>query len=213
MHGEIGRRLVLIPVIHTQADLGSMSEAVRRNWIHKIGRKKWQEHRKAVAQMWQAIRDEIEKLRLDYQKVRLYQDGLPTCGREDEIVRQVAQTGSVNHQTLLELMSKGATLMGTEAPELLLEEYRIAQQALRTSVPARTSQLASQRERELSEQLLARRDRAIAERIGQTLLPGETGLLFLGMLHAIEGLLPADIEVHRLECAAVAVRAVETEQT
>ena len=235
MHANSSRRLIWIPVIHTQADLGSMSEALRRRWIRTIGRRKWQEHSQAVARMWQAIREEIGKLDLDYGQVRLYQDGLPICGHEEEIVRHVAQAGSVNHQILLELMGKGARLMGTESPELLLEEYNLARQTMRASAADRSGQRGAagggspgassfsihdryriqsakapasfahwsgssvqtprgvQGQRELSEQLIARRDRAIAERIDQTLLPGETGLLFLGMLHALEGYLPADI--------------------
>lgn len=205
------RRLIWIPVIHTQADLGSMSEAVRRLYIRKIGRRKWQEHLQAVAQMWQTIREEIERLDLDYGKVRLYQDGLPNCGHEEEIVRHVAQAGSPNHQILLDLMAKGARLMGTEAPELLLEEYNLARQALWASGADRTGQLA-QRQRELSEQMLDRRDRSIAERIDQTLQPGETGLLFLGMLHALDGHLPADIQVLRLEHVPAPTRPRETEQ-
>jgi hypothetical protein len=148
--------------------------------------------------MWQTIREEIEKLDLDYGKVRLYQDGLPICGHEEEIVRHVAQAGSLNHQILLDLMAKGARLMGTEAPELLLEEYNIARQTLRAPDADRTGQMAL-RQRQLSEQMLDRRDRSIAERIDQTLQTGETGLLFLGMLHSLDGALPTDIQVLRLE--------------
>ena len=47
--------------------------------------------------------------------------------------------------------------------------------------------------------LLERRDRAIAQRIDQTLAQGETGLVFLGLLHAIGRFLPPDIHVERLD--------------
>ena len=43
--------------------------------------------------------------------------------------------------------------------------------------------------------LLAKRDAFIAGRIDQTLLAGETGILFMGMLHNLAGGLPADIQV------------------
>ncbi len=41
--------------------------------------------------------------------------------------------------------------------------------------------------------LLERRDQFIAKQIDQTLAPGETGLIFLGMLHNLQGRLPADV--------------------
>jgi signal transduction histidine kinase len=62
--------------------------------------------------------------------VRLYQDGLPVCGREEEIVRDLAGSGSQNHQILLELIARGARLTGSESPSLLLEEYELARQLL-----------------------------------------------------------------------------------
>jgi hypothetical protein len=47
----------------------------------------------------------------------------------------------------------------------------------------------------LSEELLKKRDRFIARRINSTLRPGETGILFLGMLHSLAALLDEDIRV------------------
>ena len=51
------------------------------------------------------------------------------------------------------------------------------------------------RYRALSQALLKERDQAIAQRINTTLRPGETGLLFLGMLHSVESWLAQDIQV------------------
>jgi hypothetical protein len=47
----------------------------------------------------------------------------------------------------------------------------------------------------ISDRLLKERDRHIAQRINTTLGAGETGILFLGMLHNLEGLLDQDIRV------------------
>ena len=46
-----------------------------------------------------------------------------------------------------------------------------------------------------SDILLKRRDQFIADRINDTLGPGETGILFLGMLHSLGHLLDEQIKV------------------
>jgi hypothetical protein len=56
----------------------------------------------------------------------------------------------------------------------------------------------------LSAALLAQRDQFIARRINDTLKAGETGILFLGLLHAVERYLDRDIRVIRpLPCSAL----------
>jgi hypothetical protein len=47
----------------------------------------------------------------------------------------------------------------------------------------------------MSDSLLKRRDQFIADRINDTLCPGETGILFLGMLHSLRHLLDEQIKV------------------
>lgn len=126
--------------------------------------------------------------------MRLYQDGLPQCGRETEIVTELAAAGSPNHGLLLALMKRGATLMGTEDPDLLLEEYRLVQRVLAAKKPEEVARIEAH-EATRSRALLARRDAHIAKRINQSLQPGETGILFLGMLHSLQPLLAKDIAV------------------
>lgn len=188
------RTLIYIPIIHTQADMGALGEAIRRLSIEKLGQQEWERNVEAIGQLWAVIRAAIEEWDLPYPRVRLYQDGLPNCGREVEIVADLAGAGSPNHQLLLDLMERGATLMGTEAPELLLEEYQLIQQVLRARDLGDAEQVES-RQQALSQSLLARRDRYIAEHINQTLGEKEVGVLFLGMLHCLEGQLDGDIEV------------------
>ncbi len=43
-----------------------------------------------------------------------------------EIVSELSASGSRNHRLLMHLMDKGAMIMGTESPELLMEEYELA---------------------------------------------------------------------------------------
>ena len=86
--------------------------------------------------------------------------------------------------------------MGTESAELLVEEYQLVRQVFAEKMSGGSAQRASQG-KTLQDSLLKRRDQFIAHRISQTLLGGETGLLFVGMLHAVEPWLAKDIEVVR----------------
>jgi hypothetical protein len=189
------RTLIYIPIIHTQADMGALAGAMQRLAIEKLGRREWERSVKAVDQLWAVIRETIEKLDLPYPWVRLFQDGLPLCGREVQIVTDLANAGSPNHQVLLFLMGKGATLMGTESADLLLEEYQLAQQILNAQGLGEAERVQA-RQKLLSQSLLGKRDRYIAERINETLGEGETGILFVGMLHSLEEHLARDIQVH-----------------
>jgi hypothetical protein len=191
--GGFSRTLIYLPIIHTQADMGALQESVARATREKLGRAGIARKARAIARVWSQIERAIEALDLSMAQVRLYQDGLPVCGREAEIVTELAQAGSRNHQLLQCLMAQGAILMGTESGDLLVQEYQLAQQTL-TGHPPRPAGAAAQR-RALSATLLQRRDQFIAQRINDTLKPGETGILFLGMLHAVERYLPRDLKV------------------
>jgi hypothetical protein len=91
-------------------------------------------------------------------------------------------------------MEKGATLMGTESPQLLLEEYGLMQRILAASDPAEAAGIR-ERQKTMSEDLLRRRDQFIASRINETLGLSETGILFVGMLHGVERWLEGDVQV------------------
>ena len=134
-------------------------------------------------------------MRLDAQKTRVYQDGLPICGFEERIVRELANAGSSNHQLILRLLDRGAVLMGTEDSRLLVEEYEMQKQRLAQATSGR-SRPGERGNR--SEHVLEARDRFIAERIDHTLQDGEVGLLFLGALHRLDPLKATDIRVETL---------------
>jgi len=183
----------VIPIIHTEQDMGSLLEQIKEEYVTRYGREKWTEHLKSIDEVWSGIRRMIAALELPYASVRLYQDGLPHCGKEADIVKEVAARGSKNHQLLVELMEQGARLMGTEDPNLLLQEYQFLQGALGGGGQGHENQREDQ-----SRRLLAERDRFIAGRINATLSAGEIGLLFLGLAHSVEPLLDADILVRYL---------------
>jgi len=185
--------LIYLPIIHTQDDMGALKESVARASLEKMGRAGLARKIAAIDQIWTEIEAAIKALALSWERVRLYQDGLPVCGREVEIVTELAQAGSRNHQLLLRLMAQGAVLMGTEEGDLLVQEYQLAKQSLTTRPPRAAGAAATRRA--LSAALLQRRDQFIAQRINETLKRGETGILFLGMLHSLERYLHPDVKV------------------
>ena len=138
-------------------------------------------------------------LPLEWPRARLYQDGLPVCGHEAEIVRDLARQGSRNHQILLEAMARGATLMGTESAPLIVAEYRRVQKLIEASrLMESESDAAALELRAEGERLLRERDAFMADRIDSTLQEGETGLLFIGLLHRVDELLGDGFEVRHV---------------
>ena len=193
-HGSGTRTLIYIPIIHTQADMGALSEFVQRLKVEKPGRKGWPRNVNLVNKFWTQIEQAVESLALPYQQVRLYQDGLPVCGRELEIVTEQAKAGSRNHRLLLCLKEKGATIMGTESSGLLLKEYETEEEDS-PSAKAESVMGEELRPKALRDSLLEGRDEYIARRINETLRAGEMGLIFLGMPHSLGSWLDKDIRV------------------
>ncbi len=191
------RRLIHIPIIHTAADLGSLSEHVRAHYAKICGPTAWRQREQLVRAIWNDIQRNLDDLHLEYQTTRIYQDGLPISGFEERIVRELAQAGSSNHQLVLRLVDRGATLMGTEDPGLLVEEYEMQKRRLAQAAPGDSAREPATGERP-PEAILQARDAFISKRIADTLLADETGLLFLGALHRLDGLRSADIRIELL---------------
>ncbi|MBI3939350.1 MAG: hypothetical protein HY315_00810 [Acidobacteria bacterium] len=191
--GKAARTLIYIPIIHTETDMGNFGDFIRRVKLRKLGRKGWERTASVVDQLWAEIERAIDSLPLSYNKVHIYQDGLPVCDRELDIVTELAKAGSRNHLLLLRLKERGAHIMGTESSELLVEEYGLIKAASNASVKPVA---IKHRQRTLGNSLLQRRDRYIAERINNTLRHGQTGILFLGMAHSPQRWLYKDIQVN-----------------
>lgn len=169
------RKLFIIPIVHNAADLGSFAP--------KVLSSRSRGSTDLIDDLWVQIGEQLLTLDLDFPNLKVYQDSLPHCGFEITIVKDLAGKGSANFRLLCELMDRGATLMGTESPELLLRELEFARNPERAD-PESLSRLAIDR------------DRYIAKRIDQSLQPGEEGLLLIGMLHEVRTHLPRSIEVH-----------------
>jgi hypothetical protein len=189
------RTLLYFPIVHSQSDMGALSESVRKVTLQKLGERVWRQKINLVKRFWSDVETILNKLTLSYAQTRVYQDGLPVCDKELDIVTELAKKGSPNHQILARLIEKGATVMGTESAELLIEEYRLIKRILETG-DVKNAIAIEARQKGASDLLLKKRDEFIAARIDRTLQPGETGILFLGMLHNPAVLLPEDIHVH-----------------
>ncbi|MGO9773921.1 MAG: hypothetical protein ACLPSW_31105 [Roseiarcus sp.] len=177
-------RLIYVPVVHSTAEMGSAAPAYKAAFVARYGEGKWMERSAQFDAIWRAIADAIKTLGFDFTLVKLYQDSLPVCGKEKELVQVLASQGSRNHQLLESLVREGATLVGTESPTLLLDEYKLLQSSERTETQAAA--------------LLEARDRFIASQIDATLRDGDNGILFIGALHQVAKFLPQRIKVEYL---------------
>jgi hypothetical protein len=189
--GGHDRRLVYIPIIHTAADMGSLGASIRGRKLSTLGRQGLSQQASVVDKMWEKIESVAASLPLAQGTVRVYQDGLPVCGHEREIVSELAGAGSRNHRLLMDLEARGATLMGTESPDLLVEEYQLATAAFASGAARRPDM----RQQQMRDTLLEKRDHFVADRINRTLGAGECGILFMGMLHEAAKYLDSDIDV------------------
>jgi hypothetical protein len=159
------RMLFSIPIIHTQADMGRLGGSVEKMKISRYGREQANRSARFVDKAWEHIERAVEGLAIA-SGVRVYQDGLPVCGMERKIVSELAEGGSRNHKLLLRLEERGAVLMGTESPELLLAEYNRAVEELAGSGRSPTGARESEGR---AHSLLFERDRYIGARINTTL--------------------------------------------
>lgn len=187
------RRLIYVPIIHTNLDFGSLAADIEERSRVVAGDSKWQQHKDIVNLYWQAIADFWKSQHVTGFKI--FQDGMVVDGTVGKnIVKELANKGSINHQIIEQLLERGAELIQTEDPDLVKEEYRSTRELLE-----RKSTLASLwslfRYKQQKDRLLKARDAYIVKRINQCLGEGETGVCFLGAYHQLLPNLPKNIEV------------------
>jgi hypothetical protein len=178
------RKLFHIPIIHTPEDLGNHITEVKKQYVARYGINKWEEHIDAVEKFWRELNITLLNLPVDYKMVKLYQDSLPLCDHETEIVESLAQDGNRNYRLLLDLVKKGAVIVGTEDPALLIAER---EKLNKMGVIGMSNSY---------DELMKLRDEYIAQRINSTLKGSEIGFLFIGALHKVVDKLPVDIKVY-----------------
>ncbi|MGP1271730.1 MAG: hypothetical protein ACTS22_00185 [Phycisphaerales bacterium] len=180
------RELHLVSIVHGDRDMGCLSARLRSAADEAVLAQK----RAVVSALWDRIDQWAASLHVERVPTRVYQDGLPVCNHEQEIVRDLARQGVRNHLLLERLVARGAVLMGTEDADLLLRELELARRI--------ASGAARPEDEDAGRALLHARDRFIAGRIDRTLCAGELGVLFVGALHDVAGHLPADIRVNEI---------------
>ena len=76
------KKLIYFPIVHSQADLGSVAANLSDEGQKKYGEKLWKEHLKSVDKSWDIIELFISQLIFQYPntKFKIYQDGLPAIG-------------------------------------------------------------------------------------------------------------------------------------
>lgn len=191
------RRLIYVPIIHTAADLGSLAEEIEERTKAVFGDADWQKHKAEVNLYWQEIYDYWEQKNIP--GLKIFQDGMPVEGLAGEnIVKSMANNGSINYKIVEQLIDKGAKLIQTEDAELLKEEYFLTRD-LTKSDPASISPQTLSHYKSRKDWLLKARDTYIARRIDESLKEGETGVCFLGASHQILSRLPKTIEVITLK--------------
>jgi len=207
------RTLHIIPIIHTAADLGNLAPAAEDARIATLGMTQFEAFRIGVREFWKQLGEAIRYWNIDFASLLLYQDSLPVTGSpaaeiEHNIVKDLAERGSQNHLILRSLIERGAGLIGTESPELLLKEYELAKERLHAPIDlpeeadVHVANDDDANDDDVGRDVLAntmdilhQRDHFIAERIDQTLTIDQVGVLFIGLMHRVEPNLSGDIEV------------------
>lgn len=181
------RHLIIIPIIHTRADYGSLGSKVPVD----------QKYETLATRYWQAVSEFIQNLPVDFSELRVYQDALPDISAE-MVIKIVEETQTANYELLRWLRNKGAHIMGTESLPLLLQEKR-ALQAIFNAENEEQKHAVRLEYAQVSAHLLEGRDEYIAQRIRGTLPEGGIGILFIGLAHEVKRLLEQEIEVSEPE--------------
>lgn len=181
------RTLIIVPIVHGREDMGSLTPDSPQGLDETTHR--------GVA-FWSAMRERTESLGHDWTNVNVYQDGLPDTAPE-LVDRIVGKAPGENYELVRWLIQRGATVLGTEDPKLLVEEHTLLKAIEDTSGVAKARARAAYANR--APALLDERDGYIARRIDATLGDGQTGILLVGAAHHVEQHLPPDVTAERFD--------------
>ena len=191
------RRLLYAPIIHTEADLGSVGEDIAKRGLREFGEALWKRHQETVLGFWDVIARYFDSIEVSGSKI--FQDGMAADGELGiTIVKEAVKTGSRNYRIVSELIRKGALLVKTEDINLVREErdwiLRI------TQAKNRAQKLEAAMKYEVAKNsLLDKRDKFVAKQINDTLQEGEMGILFIGAFHHVRKWLEKDVHVEELK--------------
>jgi len=195
------RKLLIIPIVHGEEEMGSLKEHIARISGEKMGETGHERQRAAVIEFWDRLDLFLQEILVhtDAREIQIFQDGLPTGGELGEkIVRECAENGIHNYRILVPLIESGAKLEQTESPQLLKEEYGLIREIFTAPSPQQRERLSSVHGKRL-EELGRERDSFIALRIAEMLREDHMGILFIGATHNVTGLLPEGIHTYILD--------------
>ena len=116
------KKLLYVPIIHMEADLGSVATVIDKRSSQLCGRERWNRHKKAVSGFWDSIANFFG--RLSPSNLKIYQNGLMIDGAlGKKIVEEGVKKGSKNYKIILKLVERGAEIRKTEDLSLLKKEY------------------------------------------------------------------------------------------
>ncbi len=191
------RTLILVPVIHTSADLGSLAGDVTKRGVADLGKEAWREHIKTVDGLWDNISFYFDSIEVGGMKI--YQDGMVADGEVGEkIIEEGVRSGSKNYDLVSRLIKRGAILVKTEDFSLVKEE----RDRLLTIIMARSTVqklIAFMKYSLIKNRLLNKRDKFISKRINETLNQGETGIVFIGAYHNLKEKLSKSIQIKEIK--------------
>jgi hypothetical protein len=191
------RKLFLVPIIHTPADMGTIGAPLSDASAAILGKELWDEHRRTVTRFWDSVSRFFSSL--EFRNLKIYQDGLVAEGEDGlKIINEGARRGSVNYEIISGLLRRGAILVKTEDIALVQREYSYIKK-LTSAKSTREKETAALRYKLAQLKLLEDRDNFIAGIIGSTLKEGDTGVLFIGAYHEVLPKLPADIRVFQVK--------------
>ena len=191
------RRLIYVPIIHTDSDMGSLASALEQGTATLCGEERWERHKATASHFWQMMSDYLETL--NAKNLKVYQDGFVSDGDlGKKIIEEGVRTGSKNYEIILNLLNRGAEIVSTEDMALLQEEYRYIRQIMKAKTSSQRRLTHKEYESRKS-QLTVERDRFIAGTINETLDDGEVGLLFIGAYHDVVPHFAEDVAVEQLK--------------
>lgn len=187
------RKIIFVPIIHMDVDLGSLSSDVSKKGRLGFGEEVWKRHEETISGFWDTLIRYFEGM--EAAGFRIYQDGMVADGEVGEkIVEDGVKSGSKNYMIVQKLIRSGAVLMKTEDFGLVKEERdRLVKITKSSTAPGKLTSFLIYKFRKKG--LLRKRDSFIAESINKTLSDGETGILFVGAYHDVIPMLDSDIEV------------------
>jgi len=191
------RKLLYVPVVHVESDLGSIAPDIDKRSAGICGEERWEKHKKTVNSFWDSIEDYFKKM--DAGNLKIYQDGLLADGALGrKIVEEGARRGSRNFHIILDLMERGGEIRKTEDVGLLKEEYNhILKLAQTKSFWEKTTAYFDYRIRK--DRIMEERDQFVAKTIDKTLEEEKRGVLFMGAFHDVSRYLAGDIDVKEVK--------------